>query len=424
VAKEKNNSLITGTILLKVADWGLFLSYVGAVIAVYILDIIFFGSLVPLGFLTGVFILIGVVLRTGAVTAGIVLQKLKPLGPRARVARGMIRALWAFCVIACLASAINFFAAGHAEKGKDAIMGSEVAKTTVVSKGARITAIQAEIDAAKAEMDEAVAEVNKSIDAILDDGVPGVSASDNQSLMQLRAEIKEYRDDFKELKAEKEDAIEDIRSEREDAQIEETRSENTADTWQVFIWLGDNIKVANSDGWSTWGLFYFAMLLEAIAAFGLGAYVEIHHFFRRAIADLAIEEDVRLIHHDAELTSARIQAEALRRQLAGRAEREAWRMMREDPEFMAAMSGINWLKEVMGAEEKPEREGEKPEIEDPPPPRPPPPPPPENPKEDWSPQQLNGAKGGEANAFKNTASAAGKHPIGPDPFSGALGAEK
>lgn len=353
---------ITGTGLLKLADKGLFLSYACAVIAVYILDFIFFGSLVPLGWLTPVFILIGFVLRSGAVFAGIVLQKLKG-HEDIKGDRAMIRALWIFCVVACLASAINFFAAGHADKGAEALMNGAVAETTVTSKGERIAAIQAEIDAAKTEMDESVAEVNKSIDAILNDGVPGVSASDNQSLMTLRAEIKGYRDAFKALKSEKESAIADIRAEKETALVQEAVAENTDDTWQVFIWLGENIKVADSHGWSTWGLFYFAMLIEAIAAFGLGAYVAIHHYLQRIIAHHAIEEDVRSIHHEAELTSARIKAEALKRKLAREANAAAREMAADDPELLAGMTAIDWLTEVANATPEPKREAPEPEPE-------------------------------------------------------------
>lgn len=337
---------ITGTGLLKLADGGLFLSYVCAVIAVYILDFIFFGSLVEFGPLTFVFVLIGFVLRSGAVFAGIVLQKLKG-HDEIKGDRAMIRALWIFCVVACLASAINFFAAGHAHKASEAIMGGAVAETTVASKGERIAAIQVEIDGAKAEMDESIAEVNKSIGAILDDGVPGVSASDNQSLMSLRAEIKGYRDDFKALRVEKEKAISNIRAERETALVDEAVAENADDTWQVFIWLGDNMPFGNSDGWSTWGLFYFAMLIEAIAAFGLGAYVAIHHFLQRIIAHHAIEEDVRSIHHEAKLTSARIEAEALKRKLAREANAAARAMVEDDPELLAGKGALDWLTSLL-----------------------------------------------------------------------------
>lgn len=385
---------ITGTGLLKLADAGLFLSYVCAVIAVYILDFIFFGSLVAFGPLTFVFVLIGFVLRSGAVFAGIVLQKLKG-HDEIKGDRAMIRALWIFCVVACLASAINFFAAGHAHKASESLMGGAVAETTVASKGERISAIQAEIDGAKAEMDESIAEVNRSIDAILDDGVPGVSASDNQSLMSLRAEIKEYRDDFKALRVEKEAAISDIRAEKETALVDEAVADNTDDTWQVFIWLGDNIPLGDSDGWSTWGLFYFAMLIEAIAAFGLGAYVAIHHFLQRIIAHHAIEEDVRSIHHEAELTSARIKAEALKRKLAREANAAAIAMVEDDPELHAGQAAVSWLASLMEPEPAPQAS-----------------PPPANDKPpEMTPEEFRLWKAQEAKAFYKEALAAGRIPV-------------
>lgn len=388
---------ITGTGLLKLADAGLFLSYVCAVIAVYILDFIFFGSLVEFGLLTFVFVLIGFVLRSGAVFAGIVLQKLRN-HDEIKGDRAMIRALWIFCVVACLASAINFFAAGHAHKASEAIMGGAVAETTVASKGERIAAIQAQIDAAKTEMDESIAEVNKSIDAILDDGVPGVSSADNQSLMTLRAEIKEYRDDFKALKEEKEQEISGIRAEKETALVDEAVADNTEDTWQVFVWLGENIKIADSDGWSTWGLFYFAMLIEAIAAFGLGAYVAIHHYLQRIIAHHAIEEDVRSIHHEAELTSARIRAEALKRKLAREANAAALAMYEDDPELHAARAAMDWLAGLIVPEPAAEPE---PEPANDPPPDPP----------EMTPEEFRLWKAQQAKAFYKEALDKGRVPV-------------
>lgn len=392
---------ITGTGLLRAADAGLFLSYAGAVIAVYILDMIFFGSLVPLGWLTIVFILIGLVFRTVAVWAGVVLQKLKH-HKDIKMARAVIRGLWLLCVTACLLSAINFFAAGHAEKGMDAMMGQKTAETEVESKDARVARINTEITDAKSEMDESIAEVNVTIAAILNDGVPGVSAADNESLTKLREEIKGYRTDFKVLKAEKEAEIKDKQTEKAVAKVEETVSENTADTWQVFIWLGDHMPFGGSDGWSTWGLFYLAMLLEAIAAFGLGAYAEIRHKFDRIIASHAIDEDVRSIHHEAELTSARIRAEALKRKLGREAEAEARLLMEDDPELTAAMSGIGFLKSVMGdadAAKEPERATPEPAAKTVETPEPKAAAAPETQAPEMTPEQLRSQKGGRANAF-------------------------
>lgn len=340
---------ITGTGLLKVADRGLFLSYVCAVVAVYILDFIFFGSLVAFGPLTFVFVLIGFVLRSGAVFAGIVLQTLRG-HDEIKGDRAMIRALWIFCVVACLASAINFFAAGHADKAGGVLMGREVASAEVSTKDARIATITEQIALIRSDRDAAIAEARKSIDAIKDD-VAGMSAADNASVQKLQDDISKYQDQARADIKEKETLIEAISTEKADNQIEQVRTENTDDTWQVFVWLGDNMPFGNSDGWSTWGLFYFAMLIEAIAAFGLGAYVAIHHYLQRIIAHHSIEEDVRSIHHEAELTSARIRAEGLKRKLAREANAAAREMLEDDPELQAGKGALDWLSSLLSVPE-------------------------------------------------------------------------
>jgi hypothetical protein len=348
---------ITGTGLLRAADAGLFLSYVGAVIAVYILDMIFFGSLVPLGWLTIVFILIGLVFRTVAVWAGVVLQKLKH-HKDIKMARAVIRGLWLLCVTACLLSAINFFAAGHADKGIDAIMGQEIAQTQIESKASRIATINDQIAGIRTDRDLAIAQARSSIDAIKDE-VDGMSTADNESVRKLQDDISAYQAQARADILEKENQIAVIESAQATVAVEQTVSENTADTWQVFIWLGDHMPFGGSDGWSTWGLFYLAMLLEAIAAFGLGAYADIRHKFDKIIASHAIDEDVRAIHHEAELTSARIRAEALKRKLGREAESEARKLMEDDPDLVASLAGIAFLKDVMGAPNamtEPERE--------------------------------------------------------------------
>ena len=354
---------LSGSRLLKLADRMTFAAFCACVFAVYILDMIFFGSLVELGPLTIVYVIIGAVLRTIAVAAGVFLQKFKP-GDRLHEHRATIRALWIFCVVACLLSAINFFAAGHADKAAGASTAETIAATTSDTKAARIDAIETEIEDIRKDRDDAVASVARAMQAIEDDGVPGISAADNQRLAELREEEERYREKAREdIKAAR-DRQEAIRNERDAAIVDGAVAAKDAGTWQVFVWLSDHTPIS-VDTWSNGGLFFFAMLVELIAAFGLGAYVALKPVYARILAHIEIEEatsrshheaelasarlrsesevamlkveqETQRIRHEAELTAARIRAEALRQQLQRQAEEEAAAIAGGTPEEVPA----------------------------------------------------------------------------------------
>jgi len=364
---------ITGIWLLKAADKGVFATYVGSVGVVYVLDMIFFGSIAGDNWaLWPVFIAFGLVLRTGAVASGVFLQKFKGVEGYT-TARLTVRAIWLFCVAACLLSALNFFAAGHADKGIDAIMGKEVAQAQIDTKDSRITTINGQIAGIRADRDAAIAEARASIDAIKDE-VDGMSAADNASVQKLQDDISKYQADARADILEKERQIAAIETAQATNKIDLTVNDNTADTWEVFIWLGDHTWW-DSDQWSNGGLFFLAMLLEAIAALGLGAYADLHGRFVRIIAQLEIDEEIREIQHGADLNRARIEATALARRVAREAEAQARELAREDPEYRAAAAALGFLGAVLAASAQ-----ETPPTPPAPPEKPPatPPPPPAN----------------------------------------------
>ncbi|WP_287994284.1 hypothetical protein [Acidiphilium sp.] len=385
---------LTGSFLLKVADRALFAALCACIGAVYILDMIFFGSLTAFGALTIVYVVIGAVLRTIAVTAGVFLQKFKP-GDRLYEHRGTIRALWIFCVVACLLSALNFFAAGHADKASGVTTAQAVTSATTQTKAARIAAIEAEIDEIEAERDAAVASVTRQMMAIEDDGIPGISAADNQRLDTLRQQEADYREKARTDIAAARERQEKIRNEQDKAVVDGAAASTQASTWQVFVWLGDHTPI-DQDAWSNGGLFYFAMLIEFIAAFGLGAYVALKPVYARIIGLAEIEEaaaanrlraeietarmkseaDVAMVElqhatariaQQAELAAARIRADAMRRQIEKQAEDEARLLAGDSP---------------------------APAVPETPPA--PPPPPPDLPLEDFDPSKLGASNGGAA----------------------------
>jgi|GEM_PF-6245612 len=332
---------VSGSGLLKMADRMVFFAFVSAVVAVYILDMIFFGSLVEFGWLTLVFVLIGIVFRTVAVASGVFLQKFKK-GDGNHAARTTMRVLWVACVAACLLSAINFFAAGHSDKEQSVTMVEATNTASIETKAERITKLEAQKTEIGADLASSVASVARAMAAIEDDGVPGIPEKDLKSLSDLRVEEKGYRDQARTDRQAVEDKIEAIRNEKDVATVDGASVAEQDTTWAVFVWLGDHTFLGQ-DAWSNSGLFYLAMLIEAIAALGLGAYVALKRPYMRTIVDVAIEEDIADIHHESELASARIRALALKRKLAREAEAEAAILMGDYPDMIAAVSAVNAL---------------------------------------------------------------------------------
>ncbi len=329
---------LSGAMLLRAADRALFAAYVGAVIAVYILDMIFFGSIADGWFLTGVFILIGAVLRTIAVSSGVFLQTLKTgldkkdseKAERFSGDRFMIRMLWVGCVAACLLSAINFFAAGHDAKEHEVALIENVTDETVATKAQRIAREEARILRAEQDRDAAIADNNNQIDMIRNDDVPGISAADNANIEKLNQSSATYREQARLAIDEIEKKITVIQDESDAAKIEKAGVKNQEGTWPVFVWLGEHTPLSSND-WSNTGLFYLAMLIEAVAAFGLQAYAAVRNAFMRLVSSLEIEESVRTIKQDALLNSERIRAEALKAKLAHEANEEADRLWGDLP---------------------------------------------------------------------------------------------
>lgn len=303
--------------LMKAAGRGALFLFVLSIVAVYILDMIFFGSIGDGWFLTIVFVLVGITFRTGAVVLDVYLHYTKKAMGHTSAFR-KVRAIWWFCIIVCLISAINFFAAGHAAKEAEGGIGEAVATTQLTSKATRISREEAKIARIERDRDAAINDINTQIEMIRNDGVPGISAADNASIAKLNEDARTYRDAATAQITEIELEISRIQDEAAVVAVDQTLAEQRSDTWEVFVWLGDHTPLSVST-WSNSGLFFMAMLLEAIAAFGLGAYVALQNTFRKVLAEMEVEESIRSIEHGAELDAARIRAEALKSQLMEKA---------------------------------------------------------------------------------------------------------
>lgn len=278
---------VSATWLIRLADKAVLFACIGAIIAVYILDAIFFATWAgdfPDGYLWLVFILIAVVIRTICVSAPVALQWVRGR-PEIRTARTTIRALWIGSVLLCLVPATSFFAGGHKVNTQAAEVAAATETVSTDSKDARIATLKTQITDIEARVEKDVAEVNKSINAIMDDGVPGISASDNASLMTLRAEIKGYRDTAQADIDKKREEIRKIETESETVKTKAAETEATVSPFMAIFVVVDEMGGPDSDLSSKLVLLAFALLIEAIAAFGLGAYYDIHRVFVRLIQE-------------------------------------------------------------------------------------------------------------------------------------------
>lgn len=302
---SKRRGRITGTRILKVADKGLLGAFVGAIIAVFILDAIFFMAWAPEWWLVPVFLLIGVVIRMVGVFTGPIMQvaaKDKTVGREAKT----LRSLSVAAGIICLIPALSFFAGGHYNQTHGSTVAVATEAVSDSNKVSRIATLKAQIDRTGDDRDASIAEANRSIELIADDGVPGISPADNQNIALLRSEIQKYRADAATKIATLENQIATIESEKETVQTASAEAQaKVSPVYAIFEVLGS--ITGGAPIWAMTILFIFAILIEAIAFFGLGAYQGLHKFFIEAIQRMELEEEA----HEARLEAERSRQLAL-----------------------------------------------------------------------------------------------------------------
>lgn len=296
---------ITGTRILKVADKGLLGAFVGAIVAVFILDAIFFMAWAPEWWLVPVFLLIGVVIRMVGVFTGPIMQvvaKDKAVGREAKT----LRSLSVAAGLICLVPALSFFAGGHYNQTHGSSVAAATEAVSDSNKASRIATLKAQIDRTGDDRDASIAEANRSIELIADDGVPGISPADNQNIALLRSEIQKYRADAATKIAGLESQITAIEQEKETVQTTSAEAQaKVSPVYAIFEVLGG--VIGSAPGWAMTILFIFALLIEAIAFFGLGAYQGLHKFFVEAIQRMELEEEA----HEARLEAERSRQLAL-----------------------------------------------------------------------------------------------------------------
>jgi hypothetical protein len=304
---------VTATTFIRTADKGVMVALGLCILVVYILDAIFFGSHADQWWLVPVFVLFGIGLRTLAIWAAVMLQAMrgkKGIG----LARTSWRLLWWGTVIACAFSAVSFFAAGHASKERAAGIIGQVEGVAVDSQASKIERLTKEKAADRENTKERIAAARRSMDLVLDDG-----NSKNDDVSQYEKNIAQYIVDSearqKDLDAQIAAAENTTETARTDAKVKEAE---TPSTWAVFSFAAKRTGTSEQD-WSDFGLLFFALLLEAIVAFGPGAYYDLHRHFvgmvRRLIAQEAEEAaimDEEIAESEARVAASRAKAKALR----------------------------------------------------------------------------------------------------------------
>lgn len=286
---------VSGTRILRLADKGLITGYSGAIVAVFILDAVFFMAWAPEWWLVPVFLLIGVVLRLATVAAGPIMQviaKDKGVGREAKMIRGLSVAAGLFCLI----PALSFFAGGHYNQTHSSSVAMATEGVSDTNKTARIQTLKAQIARIEKGRDDSISEANMSIQLIADDGVPGISPADNQNIALLRQEIQKYRTDAGAQIEGLETQIGAIEQEKETVQTTSaTAQAKVSPVYAIFEVLGG--VFGSAAGVAMTVLFGFAFMIEAIAFFGLGAYQGLHKYFIEAIQRMELDEEA----HEARL---------------------------------------------------------------------------------------------------------------------------
>jgi hypothetical protein len=330
---------LAATRILRWSKSGLIGASVGSIIAVYVLDAIFFIAWAPTWYLVPVFLLIALTIRSCGVFAGPVMQRIRGMADLKKEAR-TIRTLSVVAGLLCLVPALSFFAGGHKVQTQGATIAEATTAVSDTNKAARIETLQTQIARIEKNRDDSISEANMSIQLIAQDGVPGISPADNQNIALLRQEIQKYRTDASGEINSLETQIAEIEQQRETIQTEtaEVKTEvSPADA--IFSVLGSIWGDALI--WGLTILFLFALWIEAMAFFGLGAIEGLVGRLDAAIKRVEIEAIVHKAQVEAELSRQQAMAEQELAEIRLRAEEARVRLEAikagDDPDIYDAM---------------------------------------------------------------------------------------
>ena len=279
--------------IIAVTDVAYLTALLGACFVAYMLDAIFFFQQTTLIWLSLLLCLFGLVIRTVAITGGVVLQSaeedeikatqteenakrilvmrwLHHVGRvlnRFSLARTTMRTVTIFCWIACAFASLSFFASGQEMRNFAQENISKLETVQVDSKEARIERLKADKLTITTQYVGLINGARQSMNLVLDDG-----NKTNDDVSTYEKNIKGYDDAMKAELAAKDVDISALEQSKEDAQVgaQGARSE-TPPFLAVYVFLA-GITGMVTGSITTWVSIFFALVLELLVDTGLQNY--------------------------------------------------------------------------------------------------------------------------------------------------------
>ena len=270
----------------------------------YCLDLFFFGTKAPEWFLIPVFVMIGFVLRTTAIAAGVKLESMAGDKGNNRPARLVWRLIWLGCVAACMVSAVSFFVGGYWKKGatENVITSTATAATTDVD--AQVAALRKQQDDIRADRDKNLATLQKTADGIAHDKSDKNDGEAVKIAAQQGAEMEAARTSLSAIDTQITNLIANKGTAGKTEAVALAQQDvKTATTWAVFSWFS-NRTGANERDVVDYGMLYFAVLIEFMAAFGTGALYSVRRAFRYMARKMQAQEHQEAAELDLEMAQA------------------------------------------------------------------------------------------------------------------------
>lgn len=293
---------VSTTTFIQISDRGMMLAIIGIIILCFGLDGFFFGSKAPEPrfLLLPLFIILGLSLRLIVVLAGIKLESLKEMGKEEQRARWTWRILFNGCIVICAMSAASFFLGSYNQREAQSAAVTDVASATGQSIEAQLAALNKQADDIRADLKARIEPLNTEIYSLDHDGHRNEELANTQ-----KARRKELED-----KADaKIDAIDSAKLAlvADKGTTQQAAAEKQADqkvaastTWVVFNWTANKLGAKERDVVDV-GMLFLALLVEAIAAFGPGAYFGLRRRYASMVRKLVALEANEAAELDREI---------------------------------------------------------------------------------------------------------------------------
>lgn len=330
--------LVRGDTLIRWSDRAVFVASLLSWAVVYVLDLIFWGSMASSWWLAIVFVLAGFVVRTLAIFTSILLSSVRDID-EARSQRAGLRVLWALCVIACIIPALSFFFSGHlsGERIADVADGRAAAVQTVTQQ--QIDQWEDDIAAREARLANTIEALRSTGDTIQDE-TAGVSTEDNITLRETNLAIldaeRAAQADIAVIQLKIDGAL--TARQTESVAAQEARTEVSPFT-ALFVAVEQRISGVNADDSSFAVAMFFAFLIEAVAAFVMVLYSRLRPHLIAAVYNAQLgaqRHELQIAEIQRQIDRERMESDRLNRGLA----------LSENEELQAASAAISALEAI------------------------------------------------------------------------------